>query len=62
MIDLTGATERCCADNHGCTILTDAKVCNWECPFYKPKNCKDWVRLETNGRVLLYAPEELQGV
>lgn len=32
----------------------------YDCPFYKPLGCEDWVRLEENGEIHLYAPEEVK--
>lgn len=35
--------------------------CNtYNCPFYKPEGCKDWIKIETEDGVCLYAPEELE--
>ena len=65
MIDLTGIKDKCCAQQHGqCTVMSaDIQLeCNYRCPFYKPEGCKDWIRIEAKGRVLLYSPEEMQGV
>lgn len=57
MIDLTKCTERCYADDMGeCRILNGFNECNAGCPFYKPRGCKDWVRVGTN----LYTPEEYE--
>lgn len=30
----------------------------YKCPFYKPIGCKDWVKIENEGGVELYTPEE----
>lgn len=30
------------------------------CPFYKPLGCEDWIRLEEDGEIHLYAPEEVR--
>lgn len=56
MIDLTDCHERCYADQMGkCYILNEiAYRCNASCPFYKPRGCKDWVRIGNN----LHTPEE----
>ena len=45
----------------GCACLNGInKGCGtYRCKFYKPTECKDWVRLDTKYMVRLYAPEEL---
>ena len=47
----------------GCVVLGDEcrKECGtYGCPFYKPKGCQDWVRIEAdNGLIRLFAPEEV---
>ncbi len=30
----------------------------YKCPFYKPKACSDWIRIEDNTGVNLIPPEE----
>lgn len=44
----------------GCAVLCmQEKGCGtYRCKFYKPKDCKDWVRLNDGVTVRLYAPEE----
>ncbi len=37
----------------------DKNCGSYKCPFYKPFGCKDWVKLEDENGVSLYAPEEL---
>ena len=37
----------------------DENCGSYKCPFYKPFGCKDWVKLEDEDGVSLYAPEEL---
>ena len=58
MIDLTKCTEKCYADTMGtcCLLIEMPSECNAECPFYKPRGCKDWVRVGT----ALYTPEEYE--
>ena len=62
MIDLTTCTDKCFADSFGtCRVLIrTAKNCNATCPFYKPKGCKDWVRMTAGDKVLLLTPEEYE--
>lgn len=56
MIDLTECKDRCYADHMGkCGLLNTYVPCN-ECPFYKPRGCRDWVRVKDK----LYAPEEYE--
>ena len=31
----------------------------YNCPFYKPQGCEDWIKLEHKDRVEMYTPEEL---
>lgn len=47
----------------GCSCLNRcSKLCGtYNCPFYKPQSCEDWVRLDTKYMVRLFAPEELGG-
>jgi len=40
----------------GCLITTAWAEC--KCPFYKPKGCEDWIRVERDGQVWLVPPEE----
>lgn len=44
----------------GCRILTQVnKDCgSCACPFYKPKNCGDWIRVEDEEGIALIPPEE----
>lgn len=43
-----------------CSALTDRhKDCgSYKCPFYKPSECGDWIKIEKPKHVELYAPEE----
>lgn len=46
----------------GCRIVSGepSKYCGtYLCKWYKPKDCKDWVRLDTDNMVQLYPPEEV---
>lgn len=54
---------RCFANRpEGCTVMgRDAMMrgCNtYRCPFYKPKGCKDWLRVEKGVTISLIPPEE----
>lgn len=44
----------------GCKLLTvQHKNCNsHNCPFYKPKECKDWVRVEDGQGTSIVPAEE----
>jgi len=35
------------------------KCGTYECPFYKPYGCEDWVRIEKDGEIIMYTPEEM---
>ena len=43
--------------NKGCRILHQ-KICPKKCVFYKPKGCRDWIRVERDGEVWVIPPEE----
>ena len=59
MIDITNQEQKCYAKILGqCTVLIRTD-CN-NCPFYKPEDCEDWLRIEKNGRVFLMDPEEYE--
>ena len=65
-IDLTRISEPCFAYAHhidDCKVLIKKhKGCNtYKCPFYKPANCKDWVRIEDRTRINLIPPEDAYG-
>ena len=57
---------RCCSRLiSGCAILLayDEDSCgSYLCPFYKPEQCRDWIRKDTRQAVWLYAPEEVKHV
>lgn len=44
----------------GCKLLTavDEMCGTYECPFYKPKGCKDWVRVEDKQGISIVPAEE----
>lgn len=47
----------------GCSLgRVDGHCGTYRCPFYKPKDCKDWIRMDTKYAVFLYAPEEVKYV
>lgn len=61
MIELTEYTEKCFAEiQGGCSLLSEhiTASCGYKCPFYKPRGCRDWVRVERGRRIRLYTPEE----
>lgn len=60
MIKLKDCEEKCFARlNDGCAILKEMpEACNEKCPFYKPRDCEDWVRLEHNGEIWLMPRED----
>ena len=51
------AFDNCCqamADGH------ESDECGtYGCPFYKPRGCEDWVRIDHGEVIHLYEPEEL---
>ena len=61
MIYLEECTDRCYAEEGGgCTALIGDGICGNACPFYKPRGCKDWIRIKRNGKAVLMAPEEYE--
>lgn len=67
-INLKEVTEPCFAtigynEKSGCRLLMRShEGCgSYKCPFYKPKGCKDWVRIEDRMGVNLIPPEDLGG-
>lgn len=60
MVKITKCTEPCFAKlSTGCKILTvECEDAGSTCPFYKPKSCKDWIRVENRGEVWIVPPEE----
>lgn len=63
-IDLTMVREPCFAWSPvvGCKILTDEiDGCGtYRCPFYKPVNCRDWIRIEDGRGISMVPPEDLK--
>lgn len=58
---LPKTTERCWALlREGCNILTrTSEECgSCRCPFYKPVDCGDWIRVEDEEGITLIPPEE----
>lgn len=44
-----------------CSASTEQKeddCCTYRCPFYKPKDCEDWIRIEDKQGINLIPPEE----
>lgn len=63
-IDLTQCHAPCALsfkqNGNSCSLLTRyGKECgSAECPFYKPKGCKDWIRTEDDDGINIIPPEE----
>lgn len=61
-IDLTTTKEVCfaLAYDGDCRVLIvpHRKCCSADCPFYKPKGCADWIRIEDRQGINLIPPEE----
>lgn len=61
MIELHECIDRCFAELAGeCDLLKEVEVCDYTCPWYKPRGCKDWVRLKYHGQEMLCPPEEYE--
>ena len=47
----------------GCRVMMKAheKCGTYRCPFYKPKDCKEWIRIDDRTGVNLIPPEDLGG-
>lgn len=65
-IDLTRLSEEPCFGlgfQKECKVLTmQHEECgSYKCPFYKPKLCKAWVRIEDTYGINLIPPEEAYG-
>ena len=63
MIDITNIKDKCFADSLGeCRVLssTISLECNASCPFYKPKGCEQWIRINTKSRAWIMPPEEYE--
>lgn len=61
-INLKEISEQCFAAKPAdtCAItIPQLETCGtWKCPLYKPKSCKDWIRIEDRDGVNLIPPEE----
>ena len=60
-IDLTREEGNCWAKRSGrCTAMSFPSIAcvTYACPFSKPEECKDWIRIEQNGKFMLVPPEE----
>ena len=63
-IDLKRIDEPCYALARGhCLVLIrrNDNCGSYKCPFYKPKDCKAWVRIEDRQGINLIPPEEAFG-
>lgn len=61
-IDLKMMEEPCFAHKLGqCLVLVrQHEGCgSYKCPFYKPKGCKAWIRLEDRTGINLIPPEDV---
>lgn len=65
-LDLKKINDPCFASigyktTSGCRVLSkQIEGCGtYKCPFYKPRNCKDWVRIEDRMGVNIIPPEDL---
>ena len=45
----------------GCRVMaTTSEDCGtYKCPFYKPKDCRDWVRIDGGDGANIIPPEDL---
>lgn len=60
-INLKNVDDPCFAmigHSQGCRVLmqTHERCGSYKCPFYKPKGCKDWVRIDD--RMGVYQPKD----
>ena len=64
-IDLTKINEPCFAEarNNTCRVYGEKQeICrSYKCRFYKPQNCKSWIRIEDRTGINLIPPEEAYG-
>lgn len=62
-IDLTRINDPCWAVTKAgeCKLLRRKEPgCNsHRCPFYKPKDCRDWLRIEDRQGINLIPPEDI---
>lgn len=52
---------RCFADWTGeCSTMVerDRNCGSYKCPFYKPLDCEEWIKIEKEDHVEFYTPEE----
>lgn len=67
-IELKDASDPCfgienAAGKKTCRILCESEPkCDSSCSFYKPENCKDWVRVEDEEGISLVPPEEYYSI
>lgn len=62
MVEISKCKEPCFAEfGINCKILTCECEGKEKCGFYKPADCKDWIRIEHQGKVWLIPPEEYYG-
>lgn len=67
-IDLKSASDPCfgiegAVGKKTCRILCGSELkCGSSCPFYKPEDCKDWVRVEDEEGISLVPPEEYYAI
>ena len=63
-IDLTRVDEPCFAWSIviGCQVLSrqQAGCGTYRCPFYKPRHCREWIRVEDKQGVNLVPPEDMK--
>ena len=62
-IDLKRVNDPCYAmGKFGCTVLNERfEHCGtYKCHFYKPVNCKNWIRIEDRTGINLIPPEEFK--
>ena len=65
-INLKQINEPCFAaigQKNGCRVLsrTNDGCGTYRCPFYKPRDCKEWIRIDDRTGVNLIPPEDLGG-
>lgn len=66
-LNLKQINEPCFAEigyrKQGCRVLakTHEGCGSYKCPFYKPKDCRDWVRIDDKMGVNIIPPEDLGG-
>lgn len=60
MVKMSNIQAPCFAKSAGagCRVLTTECEGIQGCPFYKPAECEDWMRVKRNGKEWLIPPEE----